>query len=53
MNCPHIITKGNAEESMDYCKESENFSGMKVCELVARNRCDEWEKIKREWIKEE
>ena len=51
--CPLIITKGNAEESLDYCEESEDFSGMQVCELVSGNKCETWEEIQREegWSK--
>ena len=48
VRCPLIISKGNAEESIDYCEETENFYGMKICELVAGNRCETWEAIQRE-----
>ena len=47
--CPHIVTKGNSEENLDYCKLAENVPGnMYVCLLVSGAECLEWEKIQKE-----
>jgi len=51
-NCPHVRIIRSGDESMDYCKESDRFSGMRVCLLVGGDKCDEWEEIKQEWENE-
>ena len=40
---PEIITKGNAEERLDYCKFDD-----RVCVLVSGEDCYMWEKIQKE-----
>lgn len=41
--CPEIATKGDAEESLDYC----NLDDL-VCNLVRGADCYIWERIKEE-----
>ncbi|KKN15170.1 hypothetical protein LCGC14_0988590 [marine sediment metagenome] len=44
--CPHIVTKGNAEENLDYCTLAYNSPGnMHVCLLVSGAECLEWQAI--------
>ncbi len=52
--CPHIVTKGNAEENLDFCKFAENRPGnMHVCLFVSNTECLEWEQIQKEERDEE
>lgn len=41
--CFLIKTRGNADESIDYCELTD-----RICELVTESTCAEWERIQRE-----
>ena len=41
--CFLIKTIGNADESMDYCTETD-----RICTLVTEKTCGEWERIKQD-----
>ena len=41
--CPEIITKGDAEESLDFCKLDDKY-----CVLITGEDCYIWERIKKE-----
>jgi len=51
--CPHIVTRGAGDVSMDYCEITEKPSGrIRACLLVSDSYCEEWEQIQREWQEE-
>ncbi len=52
--CPNIRTKSAGDESWDFCDLTERPSGrIKPCLLESSETCEEWEEIKKEWLKEE
>ena len=47
--CPETITKGNSDESFDFCQLTERPSGrIQGCVLMSGGKCEEWERIQEE-----
>ncbi len=45
IRCPHMVSKG---EGADFCE----LTDMKPCKLLSGGKCEEWEEIQEEWVKE-